>query len=325
MGEMRTLDVLIAGQGAAAYAAALYSARYQLNTLMAAEQFGGETATGGLIENYPGAPDVDGFDLMLRFKEQTDALEVPLVSSNLVHVRPEGDAFLCDLEDGSTIRALSVILAIGRERRKLYLPHEDEWVGKGVSYCSTCDAPLYRGKRVAVVGGGSAAVEGAVLIAKYAAQVYLIYRRESFTRPEPVLLRILEQTGNVARLTSTEVTALLGSDEEGLRGICISRPYEGRDSLDVDGLFIEIGADPRTQVARELELELNSATDEVHVNRLMQTNMPGIYAAGDLTDASGALKQTVTAAAQGAVAALSAYTYVSEHPSKLGASTGAAT
>ncbi len=317
MSEMRTVDALIAGQGAAAYAAALYAARYQLETLMAAEQFGGETATGGVIENYPGVPGVDGFDLMLRFKEQTDALGVPLVSSNLERVRPEGGAFTCDLDDGSKVRALSVVLAIGRERRKLHLPHEDDWVGKGVSYCSTCDAPLYRGKSVAVVGGGNAAVEGAVLTAKYAEQVYLIYRRDRFTRPEPVLLRILERTGNVAQLMSTEITELLGSDLAGLQGVRISRPRKGRDELEVDGLFVEIGADPRTKIAKELGLELNPATGEVHVNRLMQTNIAGIYAAGDLTDASGPLKQTVTAAAQGAIAAMSASTHVSEHPSKL--------
>ena len=317
MNDARTADVLIAGQGAAAYSAALYSARYQQDTLLVAEQFGGETATGGQIENYPGVPDIDGYDLMLKFKEQTDGLDVPLVMSNLLHVRPENDYFSCEMDDGSTVRALSVILAVGRERRKLWLDHEDDWVGKGISYCSTCDAPLYRNRTVAVVGGGSAAVEGAVLIARYASQVYLIYRREQFNRPEPVLLRILGQTENISQLMSTEVVELLGTDLAGLQGIRISRPHEGADALEVDGLFIEIGADPRVAIARELGLERSPATGEVHVNRLMHTSMPGIYAAGDLTDASGPLKQTVTAAAQGAIAALSAYTYVSEHPSKL--------
>ena len=318
MNDVRTADVLIAGQGAAAYAAALYSARYQQDTLMVAEQFGGETATGGQIENYPGVPDIDGYDLMLKFKEQTDGLGVPLVISNLLHVTPENGHFTCEMDDGSTIRALSVIVAVGRERRKLYLDHEEDWLGRGISYCSTCDAPLYRNKVVAVVGGGSAAVEGAALIARYASQVYLIYRRERFTRPEPVLLRILAQTENISQLMSTEVVELLGTDLAGLQGIRISKPHEGTDVLDLDGLFVEIGADPRIAIARELGLERNPATGEVHVNRLMHTSMPGIYAAGDLTDASGPLKQTVTAAAQGAIAALSAYTYVSEHPSKLG-------
>ena len=311
---MKTHDLLIAGRGAAAYAAGLYAGRYQLDTVIAGESFGGETALGGQIENYPGQPEIDGFELMVKFREQVEKLAVPTIDSNLAHVGKEGDAFVAELTDGQKLRALSVILAIGRERRKLHLPHEEEWTGKGVSYCSTCDAPLYRGKdSAAVVGGGNAAVEGAILVAKYARTVYLIYRRDKFTRPEPVLLRILEQTPNLKVLFSAEVKELIGSDAEGLTAIRISRPYEGRDVLKVDGLFIEAGADPRVDIPKELGIELNPQTNEVHVDRMMRTNVAGIYAAGDLTDASGPLKQTVTAAAQGAIAALSAYQHVSEH------------
>ncbi len=311
---MKTHDLVIAGRGAAAYAAGLYAGRYQLDTVLAGASFGGETAIGGQIENYPGQPEIDGFELMLKFREQVEKLGVPAIDSDLVHVRKDGDAYLCELTDGQALRTLSVILAIGRERRKLGLPHEEAWTGKGVSYCSTCDAPLYRGKdAAAVVGGGNAAVEGAILIAKYAKTVYLIYRREKFTRPEPVLLRILEKAANIEVLYSTEVKELIGTDDAGLTGVRISRPHKGQDVLTLDGLFVEAGADPRTEVAKALGVELNTQTGEVHVDRLMRTNIAGVYAAGDLTDGSGALKQTVTAASQGAVAALSAYQYVSEH------------
>lgn len=317
--NLKTHDLLIAGKGAAAYAAGLYAGRYQLDTVMAGESFGGETALGGQIENYPGQPEIDGFELMVKFREQVEKLNVPTLDSNLAHVRKDGDAFVAELTDGQKLRALSLILAIGRERRKLHLLHEEEWTGKGVSYCSTCDAPLYRGKdSAAVVGGGNSAVEGAILIAKYARTVYLIYRREKFTRPEPVVLRILEHTPNLKVLFSTEVQELIGSDAEGLTAVRISRPYEGRDVLKVDGLFIEAGADPRVGIPNELGVELNSETNEVHVDRMMRTNVAGIYAAGDLTDSSGPLKQTVTAAAQGAIAALSAYQHVSEHKAKHG-------
>ncbi|MSQ34923.1 MAG: thioredoxin reductase [Dehalococcoidia bacterium] len=317
---MKTYDLLIAGRGAAAYAAALYAGRYRLDTVLVGDSFGGETAIGGVIENYPGQPEIDGFDLMMKFREQVEKLEVPAIDANLSHLRREGDAFTAELTDGQKVRARSVILAIGRERRKLNLPHEVEWMGKGVSYCSTCDAPLYRGKdAAAVVGGGSAAVEGAILIAKYARTVYLIYRREKFTRPEPVLIQILEQTPNVKVLYTTEVKELIGSEASGLTHIRISKPFGGQDVLKVDGLFVEAGADPRVEVAKELGMELNGQTGEVHVDRLMCTNVRGVYAAGDLTDSSGPLKQTVTAAAQGAIAALSAYQYVSEHKAGHGA------
>ncbi|MCH8230243.1 MAG: FAD-dependent oxidoreductase [Chloroflexi bacterium] len=312
MSEPKQIDVLIAGQGAAAFAAGLYSSRYQVDTLIASEQFGGETAIGGTIENYPGQPDIDGFDLMMKFKEQVDNLETPTVYSDLKSVTRNGDVFRAVLDDGTEIDAISVILAVGRERRKLGLPKEQEWTGKGVSYCSTCDAPLYRNKpAAAVVGGGNAAVEGAILLAKYAATVYLIYRRDEFTRPEPILVKILEQTENVKVLYSTEVTELLGSDETGLTGIRLSKPWDGQDELTVDGLFVEAGADPRLEIPNQLGLEINPETGEVHVDRASNTSVKGIYAAGDLTDGTN-LKQTITAASQGAIAALSAYQHVLE-------------
>ena len=319
MTEVKEADILIAGQGAAAYAAALYAARYQMNTLIAAEQFGGETAIGGLIENYPGAGEIDGFDLMLKFKEQVDRLEVPTLNSNVKSVKKDGDRFRAELEDGTVVSALSVILAVGRERRKLGLEHEDEWTGRGVSYCSTCDAPLYRNKdSAAVVGGGNAAVEGAILLAKYAKTVYLIYRGEKLWRPEPILLKVLEKTDNVKVLLETEVTELIGDDTAGLKQIRLSQPFDGQDVLTVDGLFVEAGADPRLELPKQLGLEMNPDTDEVHVDRRQHTNVPGIYAAGDLTDGTD-LKQTITAASQGAQAALSAYIHVIEHPSRIGA------
>ena len=312
MSEPKQIDVLIAGQGAAAFAAGLYSSRYQVNTLIASEQFGGETAIGGTIENYPGQPDIDGFDLMMKFKEQVDNLGTPTAYSNLKSVTRNGDVFRAVLDDGTEIDAISVILAVGRERRKLGLPKEQEWTGKGVSYCSTCDAPLYRNKpAAAVVGGGNAAVEGAILLAKYAATVYLIYRRDEFTRPEPILVKILEQTENLKVLYSTEVTELLGSDETGLTGIRLSKPWDGQDELTIDGLFVEAGADPRLEIPNQLGLEINPETGEVHINRASNTSVKGIYAAGDLTDGTN-LKQTITAASQGAIAALSAYQHVLE-------------
>ncbi|MBM3956633.1 MAG: FAD-dependent oxidoreductase [Gemmatimonadetes bacterium] len=311
MSDRRNVDVLIAGQGAAAFSAGLYSARYQMNALIVGETFGGETALGGLIENYPGAPDIDGFELMLKMQEQVQKYGVPIVSAKVEHVRRVDGCFEAGFSDGTGAHTASVILAVGRERRKLGLPHEEEWIGKGVSYCSTCDAPLYRGKVAAIVGGGNAAVEGAILTAKYAASVYLIYRRAQFTRPDPVLLRQLEKTENVSVLFETVVTELIGSDQKGLEAIRLSRPFEGSDVLEVHGILIEAGADPRLELPNQLGLNINPETNEVHVDRMMRTGVDGVYAAGDLTDGSGPLKQTVTAAAQGAIAALSAYHHVS--------------
>ena len=302
---------LIVGQGAAAFAAALYAARYQMNPIVIGEIFGGETATGGLIENYPGYPEIDGYDLMLKFREQAEKYQVPVIDDKVESLERAGHCFEATTALGDTYQATTVILTVGRERRKLGLPHEDEWTGKGVSFCSTCDAPLHRGNVVAVVGGGDAAVKGAVLLSKYARQVYIIYRGAAFTRPEPANLRLLDGCANVERLFNTNVIELKG--ETGLSAIVLDQAVNGSSETPVDGLFIEIGADPRTELARQLGIQVNDR-DEIMVDKTMRTNVHGVFAAGDVTDASGELKQTLTAAAQGSLAATAAYADVSEHP-----------
>ena len=180
-----------------------------------------------------------------------------------------------------------------------------------MSFCSTCDAPLHRGNVVAVVGGGDAAVKGSVLLSKYARQVYIIYRGATFTRPEAANLRLLDESTNAERLFNTNVIKLKG--EDGLSGIVLDHEVNGATAISLDGLFIEIGADPRTELAQQLGIQLNDK-DEIIVDKQMRTNVHGVFAAGDVTDASGELKQTLTAAAQGALAATAAYADVSEHP-----------
>ena len=303
-------DVIIMGQGASAFGAALYAARYQMKTVVVGETFGGETATGSIIENYPGYAHIDGFDLMMNMKDQVKALGVEIVDDRINDLKVDGDCFVSKGYDES-YRSTAIIIGVGRERRKLGLAGENDLLGKGLSYCSTCDAPLYKDETVAVVGGGDAAVKGSVLLGKYAKQVYLIYRKEKFTRPEPINLKLLDESPNVAQLTSTNVTALKASEK--LESIDIDKPHEGRSTLDVDGIFVEIGADPRNDLARSQGALLNDQ-GEIMVSKYMETTVPGLFAAGDVTDASGDLKQTITSTAQGVVAATSAYKYVMEHP-----------
>lgn len=302
-------DVVIIGQGASAYGAALYSARYRMKSLVIGDEFGGETATGSIIENYPGISHVDGFDLMLAMKQQVDALDVEIVTDEVTSIQNDGNCFVSTTHEGR-YQSAAIILAVGRERRKLGLPNESDLLGKGVSYCSTCDAPLYREQTVAVVGGGDAAAKGAVLLGKYASQVYLIYRKDQLTRPEPVNIAMVNKSENVVQVAGTNVIGLIG--EEKLERIALDRPHEGSTELDVDGIFIEIGADPRNKLALPLGVMTNSQ-GEIMVSRMGETTVSGIFAAGDVTDATGELKQTITSTAQGVIAATSAYRYVSEH------------
>lgn len=309
--QTKRYDVLIAGQGAAAFSAALYAARYQMSAIIVGGIFGGETATGGIIENYPGYPEIDGFDLMLKFREQVDKYEVPVIDENVTSMERSEDEFTVTTEGDQTFTATTAILAIGRERRRLWLDHEEEWTGRGVSFCSTCDAPMHRGNTVAVVGGGNAAVEGAVLLSKFAEQVYLVYRQNEFTRPEPINLELLAAAKNVEQVLGTNVLELKGDD--GLTGVVLDNEVRGSKDLELNGLFIEIGADPRSELAVKLGADVNDG-DEVIVDKEMRTKVHGLFAAGDLTNASGDLKQTITAAAQGAIAATAAYSEVSTHP-----------
>ena len=304
-------DIVIVGQGAAGFAAALYSARYRADCIVIGETFGGETAIGGGIENYPGHVEIDGFELMTHFRAQAEKYDVPIFQDKVTKIENADDCFEVETELGISCIAKTVILAMGRERRKLMLEHEEEWIGRGVSFCSVCDAPLHRNNTVAVVGGGNAAVEGAILLAKYASQVYLIYRGGEFFRPERIVVEELNRTGNITQLLETNVVGLKGST--GLDGIAIDKPHKGSDELAADGIFIEIGAYPRTELPNQLGIALNDE-GEVIVDKDMCTNVHGIFAAGDLTNASGTLKQTVTAAAQGAMAASAAYKYITEHP-----------
>ena len=312
MEERKLYDVVIVGQGAAAFSAALYAARYQMRTVMFAAKFGGETAIGGIIENYPGQPQIDGFDLMLKMREQVEALDVSIVQEDVTELRRGVNCW--EVKAGEDwYQGTAVILAAGRQRRTLGLSNENDLVGKGVSYCATCDAPLYRDRRAVVVGGGDSAVKGALLLAKYATQVYIVYRGERFSRPEPLAVERLEKTPNITAIFNANVVELTGQD--GLEGVVLDREVDGGRELAVHGIFVEIGADPNNALAQANGAELDEQ-GEIMVDKSMYTSVEGLFAAGDVTDASGDLKQTITAAAQGAIAATSAYDFVAAHPDR---------
>jgi len=237
-------DVAVIGGGAAAHGAALYAMRYRLKTVMMLEEFGGETATASVVENYPGHVSIDGLDLMKTMEAQVKKLGVEVILGKAEQVKRDRGCFVVGV-GGSQLEAKSVILAVGRERRTLGLPHEREWLGLGISYCPTCDAPLYADQIVGIVGGGDSAVKGAILLGKYAKQVYVIHRGAKL-RGEPINNERLQKASNVSILFNSRVTALRG--EDGLQAAVLDPPYQGKEELSLDGLFVEIGADPRVEL-----------------------------------------------------------------------------
>lgn len=302
-------DLIIIGSGAAGLAAAIYSGRYRARTLMIGKEFGGETAKAGTIENYPGFELIDGYDLMDLMKQQAAKLNIELLEAEVTAITRQGHCFTVKA-DKKTFTANAILLASGAERRRLGLTNEKELSGKGVHYCVTCDGPVYTDKTIALVGGGDASVKEAALAAQYAKKIFLIVRGREITA-EPINLERLKNLGDkVEIILETEIKELVGRDK--LEKIILSRPFKKSPELIIDGLFVEIGAVPQVKLAKSLGVELDEQ-GYIKVNGLMQTNLDGVFAAGDAVNAFGSFKQAITSAALGAVAATSAYNDLKRH------------
>ena len=296
-------DIIIIGSGAAGLSAALYAGRYRTKVLVIAKEFGGETASAGSIENYPGVPAIDGYDLMNLMKKQTSALGVEVISAEVTAITRQEHCFEITTPD-AVYQAHGIIFATGAERRRLGLPNEKELTGKGVHYCVTCDGPVYGGKTIAMVGGGDASVKGAVLAAEYVNKLFLIVRGKEVTA-EPINLDKMKKLGDkIELILETEVKEIIGKEK--LEKIRLSRPFKDSEDLVIDGLFVEVGAVPNVALAKTLGVELDEH-GYIKADSMMQTNVDGVFAAGDAVNHFGSFKQDITAAAMGAVAATSAY------------------
>ena len=307
-------DVIIIGGGVAGLSAALYSGRYHLRTIvLEGRSPGGETAVAWMIENYPGVPKIDGYDLVIAMREQATAVGSVLLPSEASAVVQAEHCFTVVANDGQEYYGKTLIFAHGSRRRRLGLVGESQLTGHGISYCGTCDAPLYKGKRVGIVGSGDAAVKAAELAATYAEQVF-IFAREDALHAEPTNQEGLKKFTNIEVIYQTEVFELLGQNQ--LEAVKLTRAYQGNVVFPLDGLFIEIGAEPLSDLPRSLGVTLDNH-GYIEVDPMMKTNLDGVYAAGDITNETGSFKQDVVAAAQGAVAATSAYRDLGQHGSEV--------
>ncbi len=272
---MKTYDVIIIGAGPAGLTAALYSARYKLDTLVIGKLFGGLAGEAYEICNFPSYERISGTELMKRFLDHARSLGVELRAGEVIEIEKEKEG----------------------ERRRLQLENEKKFMGRGITYCATCDAAFYKDKVVGVVGGRNAAIMAADLLSQYAKKVYIIYRGKDFSKAEPAWLERLKKRENVVFMTNSIVTKLIGKDR--LEKIEINSERE----LELDGLFIEIGNVPNVELAKKLGVELEG--EYIVVDRNQRTNVEGVFAAGDITH--NPLKQIITACAEGAIAANSAY------------------
>jgi len=300
---MGKCDVLVVGAGAAGLAAAEYSSRSGLDTMVLEGMApGGQLMLIAEIENYPGLGAISGFELASKFEEQAERFGAKIVYAEAQAIEKAGKSFLVRT-DSEDIEAKAIILAMGAEHKKLSVPGEKEFEGKGVSYCATCDGPFFKGKDVVAVGGGDTALTEALYLSKLCKSVTLVHRRDEF-RAQKILVDRAMKAGNIKFRMPSQIKEIKGE------GKVSSVLYADGEKQQADAVFVFVGINPRSALANGI-----ISLDErgyIIVDGQQRTNVDGIFAAGDVTNSS--FKQVVTAASAGAVAAHSAGDYVRALP-----------
>jgi len=301
-------DLIIIGGGPAGVTAGIYASRKKLKTLLLTVDFIGQTGKAFTIENYPGFKEIKGADLAQRLKEQIENHEIEIKEGEKVReVRKEGSVFYVKTKD-SEYQARAVVVATGRDPRPLEVPGEKEFLGKGISYCVTCDGPLFQDKTVAVIGGGNSGFGAGLELAEYCKKVYILERAKTLMADE-LLQERAQKKENIEIILNAETKEIKGNK------FVSSLIYKNRESghgkeLVVEGIFIEIGYIPATGFVKGL-VDFNKK-DEIKIAPVTcETKTPGLFAAGDVTDIP--VKQIITSAAEGCKAALSVYSYLKNY------------
>lgn len=296
-------DLVIIGGGPAGLTAAVYAARKKLDTLLLTKEFGGQPMWTMEIENYMGYQFITGPELMEKFEQQVRRFSVQIQYEEVTDLEVNADGSFTIKTDAGQYQSKTVIIASGKRPRRLDVPGETEFIGRGVSYCATCDGPLFANKKVAVIGGGNSAVQAALELSAVAEKVYLVVRNGY--NADPIILEKVKESGNIEEL--------LGYNSVGIYGCQFVEKFVvgklGTDEtkeLAVQGIFVEIGLKPNSEFAAKL-VKLNRQL-EVIVDCSTYTGIPGLFAAGDVN--SGPDKQIVIAAGDGAKAALMAFNYL---------------
>jgi len=292
-------DIIIIGGGPAGMAAAIYAARFKLNAVVLTKMPGGLIVTAHLIENYPGFASISGAELAEHMKQHVKKFNVPMVEEEVIDIKRTKNGF--DVRTKENVYAgRTVLFATGTERRKLGVPGEAQFAGRGVSYCAVCDGPFFRGKTVAVIGGSDAAAKEALLMSQWASKVYIIYRKENL-RAEPATIETVSKNSKIEIISNANVVEIKGGK------MVESVLLDTGEDLRLEGVFIEIGGVPTSAIAKALGVDVNER-GEIIIDKNGCTNAPDIFAAGDVTDRQ--YKQAITAAAEGSAATFSAYKYI---------------
>ncbi len=310
----KTYDFVVLGAGGTGLAAAMYAARLGLNTLVLGHTHGTERSVGGVIttthivENYPGFTRISGPDLAKKIEEHTKSYDLVKVKEERVEeIRKLKNIFHIKTNK-SYYKTKTVLFATGTKWRKLDVPGSKEFENKGVSYCALCDATLFRNKVVAVIGGSDGSAKDALLLADYAKKVYIINRGKEI-HPEPINMNRIKTKKKIEIINNTNVKRING--DKFVESLSFDESHNGKKELKVDGIFVAIGHVPLSDLAKSMRVNLNKK-GEIKINYMTaETNIPGVFAAGDVTDRP--FKQLITGVADGCTAAYTAYEHINKN------------
>lgn len=311
---MESYDFVIIGGGGTGLAAAMYAGRLGMKTLVIGFTHGSELSIGGVItttnsvENYPGFKKISGYELAKNLAEHAKSYSdfVSMKNEKVEEVKKDKKGFLIKTSKGEYF-GKTILFATGTKWKKLNVPGGRELENLGVNYCALCDGPLYKKKTVAVYGGGDSAAKDALILAEHADKVYIIYRGEKI-RPEPINLARVENNQKIEIISKTHIVAVNGKEK--VESLTFNNEFNGSKNLKVDAVFIAIGHEVLSELAKKLGVEINSHGEIILDHKTSETNVKGVFAAGDVTDKP--FKQLITGVADGCTAAYSAYEYITK-------------
>ncbi len=311
--KTKEYDFIVLGAGGTGLAAGMYAARLGLKTLVLGHSYGSELPVGGVItttnavENYPGFIRLTGTELADKIRDHAKSYDlVEIKEEKASEIKKSGNEFLVKTNK-TEYKAKTILFATGTKWRQLEVPGSKEFENKGIAYCALCDGPLYKNKVVAVVGGSDSAAKDALLLIEHAKKVYIIYRGEQI-RPEPINLDRIKANKKIEVINKTNVVEVKGKNF--VKSVILDNSYKGSKELKLDGVFVAIGHIVLSDLAKPIGVKLNNKGEIIIDHKTSETNIPGIFAAGDVTDKP--FKQLITGVADGCTAAFSAYEYITK-------------
>jgi thioredoxin-disulfide reductase len=301
-------DSIIIGASAGGISSAIYLKRQGLNFIMIAKDIGGEMALSGIVENYPGFPKTTGFELAEKFEEHLKSYGIEPIIDEVIKVEKGENIFKVQTKSNNLYFSKTLVLATGATPKKLNVPGENEFYHKGVSYCSVCDMPLFKGKTVAIIGGGNSALEAAIMASNICLKAYIVNKNPVF-KGDKILIEEVSKKENVEIIYNALTQEIYGDDF--VKGIkYLDKNTNEIKDLKVDGVFIHIGLKPNSEMIPD-EWKVKNEFGEIIVNKFCETNVPGFFAAGDVTDFTH--KQIGIAVGQGIAAGLGVINYLNKN------------